>query len=145
MIVRIYLGILHQCGLGSIILWKDERASVARGAISHCQSAAYRAKFTGRGKLPCIFCKFVGRDLPGGCKYAECDRKIEPPAFLGKIRWCEIDCDAARGKIKPAVLQRGAHAVLAFFDFGFRQADDSEVGQSVGEMNFNSDESGFHA
>ena len=83
--------------------------------------------------------------MSGRGEDAERDGQIEAPAFLGQIGGSEIDGDAARGKIELAVLQRGAHAILAFFDFGFRQTHDGEVGQAVGEMHLDGDQSGFHS
>ena len=43
-----------------------------------------------------------------------------------------------------AILQCRADAVLAFLYLGLGQADDSEIGQSVGEMHLDGDQRGVH-
>jgi len=78
--------------------------------------------------------------LPDRGEDAERDRQIEASAFLGQIGGGEIDGDAARRKIELAILQRRAHPILAFLDFGFRQTDDGEIGQAVGEMHLDGDQ-----
>ena len=144
---RMHGRVLNQCGFGSIRLRQDEGAPAVRCPIGHCQRAADRAQLAGQRKFPGIFVfgEFIGGDLSGRGEYAERDGQVEAPAFLGQVGGSEVDRDAPGGKIKTAILQRGAHAVLAFFDLGFRQAHDGEVGQAVGEMHLDGDQGGFHS
>jgi hypothetical protein len=144
---RIHGCVFHQCGFGGVRLWQDESAAAVHGTISHRQRAAYRTQLAGQRKLPGVFVfgKFVGGDLSSGGKDAKRDGQIETPAFLGQIGGSEIDGDAARRKIELTILQRGAHAILAFFDLGFRQTHDGEVGQAVGDVHLDGDQSRFHS
>ena len=144
---RIHGGIFHQGGFGGIRLRQDKSAPAVHRAIGHGQRAAYRAQLAGQRKFSRVFVfgEFAGRYLSGRGEYAECDRQIEAPAFLGQIGGSEVDCDAARGKIELAILQRGAYAVFAFLHFSFRQADNREVGQTVGDVDLDGDQRCFHA
>ena len=143
---RIHGCVFHQSGFGGVRLRENKSASVVNRPIGHRQRAANGSQFACQRQFTGIFVffQFLVRDLPGGSEYAERDRQIEAPAFLGQIGGRQIDGDAARRKVKSAVLQRGAHAVFAFFYFGFRKTHDGEVGQAVGDMHLDCDESRFH-
>ena len=67
------------------------------------------------------------------------------PLSFGRSAGARLTVMRLGGKFELAVLQSGAHAVLAFFHFGFRQSDDGELGQAVGEVHLDGDQRGIHA
>jgi len=75
-----------------------------------------------------------------GCDQGQCDREVEPRAFLPQCRRCEVDRDPlAHG---PAELGGGDPAPDAFLRLlaGFvREADDREGGQAALDVCFDLD------
>ena len=82
----------------------------------------------------------TGQQLPAGDQDADRDREVEAAALLGQIGGCQVDGDAPCREFETAVQQRAAHAVAAFLHGLFRQADDIEGRQAVGEMGFDADQ-----
>jgi hypothetical protein len=144
---RVDLRIFHQRSFRRVHCGQDKSASAICRAICHRQRAAYCAQLAGQRQFSGVFIlsKLVGRYLSGCGENAECDGQIKAPAFLGQIGGRKIDGDAARGKFELAILQRGAHAVFAFFNFGFRQAYDGKVRQAVSDVHFDGDKRRLHS
>jgi hypothetical protein len=80
-----------------------------------------------------VLVELFGGDLPGRSEDAERDRKVEAPALLRQLGGREVDRDAARRKLEPAVHERRAHAVLRLLHLGVGQADHREAREAVGE------------
>ncbi len=144
---RIDHGIVHQRGFRCIRLRQDESAPAVRRAVGHRQCAAYGPQFTGQreftGEL--VLIQSVGGYLPRGGEDADGDGQIETPTLLGQVGGREVDGDATRGEVELAVLQGGAHAILALLHLGLGQADDVELRQAVGEMHLDGDLRRLHA
>ena len=119
-------------------------AALARRMRGGEQHAADRPELAGETELAVELacCSSVfSREfaLPGRQQDAERDGQVVAAAFLRQIRGREIHRDAAGGNSKPAVDERGAHALLAFAHRGFGHADDGERGQPAAEVHFDVD------
>jgi len=110
------------------------------------QYTLHRTQRSGERQLAEAFetLQTVTRDLRTGGKNAQGDREIEATAVFRQIGRGEIERDATGGKIEAGGQNRAAHTVLAFLDGGFRQADQSERGQAVGQMRLDRDGRRLH-
>ena len=105
---------------------QDEGALLAAGIAGtvhregHRQRTADRPQFARQRQLAgkFVLVELIGRHLARCRQYAERNRQIEAPGFLGEIGRRQIDRDAACRKLETGVLQRRAYAVLRFFHFG---------------------------
>ena len=79
------------------------------------------------------------RNLPGGCKDAQGDRRIETTTLLRRVGWRQIDVDPPGRKIEAGVLNGAADAIPALLDRLFGQSDDREGGKAVGEVHLDRD------
>src|SRR3546814_2709392 len=70
---------------------------------------------------------------------------IEAATFLGQIGRCQVDGDAAIGKLQLRAVDRGAHAILALTHGRFGQADDRHPRQTASEVHLNAHVRGVHA
>ena len=107
----------------------------------HCQGAANRTQIARQcelaGELVAGQC---GRGQLSGCsENAQGDRQIESAGLLRQVCRRKIDRDLARRKFELRVLQRRAHPVTAFPDFGVGQSDQIERGQPSREVHFDRD------
>jgi hypothetical protein len=70
-------------------------------------------------------------------------RSKRPDSFR-QVGRREVDRDALVGReLQPAVLQRRAHPLAGFLDFGVGQADRREAGQAVGQVHLDRDLGGL--
>lgn len=131
--------VARQCGFGSVLRRQHKRA--AAGGEGHRKRPAHRAKLTCQRQFADELMAFQrpGGELAARGKDPERDRQVEPARVLGQVGRRKIDRDAARGKLESGVVERCANAVLGFANFGIRQADDGERGQSRAEVNLDSD------
>src|SRR6185295_2597945 len=122
----------------------DDVARLARRVRGGQQHAANGPEFSREAEfaveLAAVQQAFGERHLRGGEQDAERDRQVIAAAFLGQVRWRKIDRDASGRIFEARVLQRSAHAVLALFHRGGRQANDGELRQAAAEVHFD-----FHA
>jgi hypothetical protein len=91
-----------QCGLGDVVRRDHEGAPGALGVHCHGQDAMHGAQFPGQSQFTreFIVLQRLSWKLGGGGEYAECDRQVEPAAFLGQIGRGEVDSDAAHRELK---------------------------------------------
>jgi hypothetical protein len=124
-------------GVPGVVPWSGFVAD--RGA--HGERAAHRAQVAGEREFAGEFVGIQpGRlDLFRGDQDAERDRQVETAGFLGQVGRGEVHGDAPLRELEAAVLDRGAHAVAGFLDFGVGQADQGEGRQAGGEMDFDRD------
>ncbi|MCY1287933.1 hypothetical protein D9M70_369490 [compost metagenome] len=87
----------------------------------------------------------VGRQLAAGGEHAKGDGEIEAATVFRQVGRGEVEGDAAGREVEAAVLDRAAHAVLAFLHRGFRKAYQGEGRQAVGEVGFDGHGRGFDA
>ncbi len=83
--------------------------------------------------------KPLGRDLPGRRQDCECDRQVEPGAFLPELRRREIHGNAP---VRPIELGRSDAApdpVLRFLHSAVDEPDDGEGGNAALDMHLNVD------
>ena len=116
------------------------RAALQRQA--HRQRAAHRPQLAAERELAReLECRQPsGIDLPARREDAERNWQVEAAGFFRQVGGREVDGDAlVRGKLKPAVLDCGAHPLARFLDFGIGQADQREARQAVGQMHFDRD------
>src|SRR6185369_9538730 len=73
------------------------------------------------------------------------DREIEVVAFLAQVGGSEIDDDGLRGQVETTVLDRGSHAFAALSHRDVGETDNLDLWQSVVDVNFDLDGSGFNA
>lgn len=102
------------------------RLLAARRAARHRERAAHRPQRARERQLAreLAAVERAGRKLAARGENAERDRQIEAAGLLRQIGRREVDGDAPHGKLEPAVLQRGAHALAAFAHFEIGQPDD---------------------
>jgi len=113
-------GAFRKHGFVGVGCWKYQRALRVACRERRGKRAAHGAQLSGERQLADEFdiiqCRC--RDLAGSGEDTDCDRQIETPAFLGQIGGCEVDGDAARGKLELGSEQGAAHPVAAFFYLG---------------------------
>lgn len=129
----------RQCSFCRIL--RRDHKSAAADSQRHRKCPAHRTKLTGQRQLAGEFVvlQCLGRELAARGKDSECNRQVEPARILGQVGRRKIDGDAARGKLEMGVVQRCADTILGFANFGVRQPDDGERGQSRAEMNLDGD------
>src|SRR5690606_18367365 len=105
------------------------------------QDAADRSQGTGQGQLTqeLPFLQGLQRNLPRSREHAQGNGKIEAATLLRQIGGRQVDGDAASGKLETGIENGAAHPVLAFLNCCFRQADDGQPGQAIGQMDFHND------
>ena len=120
---------------------KNKGAAVAVGLQGHRERAANRAQIAGQRELAGKFvaCKRIGGNLAGRGENTQGDGQIESRRVLGQVRRREIDRDLSRGEFELRILNRRAHPVAAFLDFGFRKPDEIERGQAASQIHFDFD------
>jgi len=120
---------------------QDERAPGPGGGQAHRQGAAHRPQLAGQRQLAGKFMNVQlfrpDGQLTRGNQDPQRNRQIEAARLLGQIGRRQIDGDAPRRKIKPAVLQRRPHPLAGFLDFRFRQADQRQRRQAAGQVYLN--------
>ena len=90
-----------------------------------------------------VFCEQRCIDLPGGSEHTEGYRQIIAAAIFRQVGWCEVDGDLACRKLEVGIDDGCTNTVLALSYRGFRQADDGEGRQAVGDVDFDGDEVGI--
>ena len=107
----------------------------------HRQRAADRAQVAGERKLSgeLVSGQWPRGKLAGRHEDAQRDRQIEAPGFFRQVGRRQVDRDFPARKFELGVLQCGPHALPAFLDFGIRQTDQVEGGQTRREMDLDRD------
>lgn len=73
------------------------------------------------------------------------DGEIKVVAFLAQVGRGEIDDDGLRGQVESAVLERRSHALAALANRDVGETDDLDLRQSVVDVDFDLDGTGFDA
>ena len=82
--------------------------------------------------------------LTAGRQQAYGQRQVKPARIFGQVGRRQVDGDAfVARKFQARLGQRRTHAFAGFFDFGVRQADQREAGQTVGQMHLDPHGPGF--
>ncbi|CAH0279446.1 hypothetical protein SRABI70_03719 [Pseudomonas sp. Bi70] len=110
----------------------------------HALDGAYGA---GQGELAEAFewDQGISRYLGAGSQNAKGDRQVEAAAVLWQVGRCQIQGDTARREVEGAVEDGAAHAILGFLDRGFRQPDQRQGGQAVGQVRLDGHTGGIYA
>ena len=121
---------------------QHEPGACAAGGEGDWQDAGDRAHRAGKTQLADQFVAVArgGWQLTTGDQDANGDGEVEAAALLGQVGRSEIDRDTPRRKLEAGVEQGAAHAVAAFLHGLFRQTDDIECRQAIGEMGLDADE-----
>jgi len=78
-------------------------------------------------------------------QYAQRNRQVETPAFLGQVCGRQVDGDTAVRELETGVEQGAAHPILAFPYCCLGHADNVESGQAIGEMGFHPNQGCLYA
>ncbi|MND81551.1 hypothetical protein D3C80_733530 [compost metagenome] len=86
-----------------------------------------------------------GGYLPAGGEDAQGNGQIEAAAVFRQVRRGQIEGNAACGEFEAGVEHGAAYPVLAFLDRGFRQANQGQRRQAIGQVCLDRDGRGHHA
>lgn len=138
----------RQGSLGGRLQWADEPVE-PRPAGGFCGN-----EHTRNGAESPVECELAnrrvlgesfGRNLARRRKHGERDRKIEPGAFLAKIRRSEIDRDPSQRPLKLRAPDPTPDALLGFLASLVRQADDHKCGHASLKVGLHLDGPGLEA
>ena len=114
------------------------RARVARARQRQRQRAAHRPQLAGQRQLAG---ELVARPAlpasiwPAAARMPSAIGRSKRPDSLGRSAGARLTVMRLLcGNAKPALLQRGAHPLARFLDFGVGQAHQREAGQAVGQV-----------
>ncbi len=128
-------------------LWVNRKAKYMARRQRGRQYASHWPDRPGQGQFAKALQAVEGGagQLAAGGEDAECDGQVEATAVLGQVGGGEVEGDAPRGEVETGIEQGAAHAVLALAHRGFRQADQGQRRQAVGQVRLDADAGGFDA
>ena len=138
----------RQSGLRRRFQWADEpvEPGTAGGFRGH-EHTRNRAESPVERELPNrrVLGESFGRNLARRRKHGERDRKIEPGAFLAKVRRSEIDRDSPQRPLELRAPDPTPDALLGFLASLVRQADDHKCGHASLKVGLHLDGAGLEA
>ncbi|MND84741.1 hypothetical protein D3C80_766400 [compost metagenome] len=133
-----------QTGFFGIFLRHDQGPTGCSCSQGCGQNTLHRADRPGQRQFAQAFhlAKRCNRELAVGGENPQGDGQVEAPAILGQVGWREVEGDAPGGEFQAGIEDRAAHPILAFLHGRFRQANQGQRRQTVGQMRFNTDRRG---
>ena len=144
MIDRVQRQSTNQRCLFQVVGRHDQPRALLAARQRQRQDAGNLAHRTSEAEFPdqLVAVGCLRRQLATRDQDADRDCQVETAALLGEIGGCEVDRYAPGRELETAVDQGTAHPVAAFLHGLFRQADDVERRQAIGEMGFDRDRGG---
>ncbi|MNN62649.1 hypothetical protein D3C81_1779720 [compost metagenome] len=136
-----------QAGLLGILPWHHQRPACFACRQCRGQHALHRAQLARQCQFAQAFDLGKGGRwyLAIGGEDTQGNGQVIAPAILGQVGGGEVLGDAPLRVVQTGVDDGAAYPVLALFDRGFWQTDQSEMGQAVGQVGFDADRRCLHA